>query len=247
MKKIVALLLFVFTLPLGVFADVIYEPAEDDFYWAHQDECVLNERAYIAASSGDAVNIYRSPQDGTVVNTVPNGDEIYSTWRWNDWYQVFDGWIHSDDVSLIYDSEQFILDKIEERAIHQYTGEQMSIPTAQLYTYPNSGDSYELVEDKDYALIGASFVHSYIDEEGREWGYITYYMLHSGWVCVDDATNTSFDSGAVPTEQSVSQQRGSDAVPGQASVPILLIIASVLVVAVVALTLLLILRKKKTA
>ncbi len=232
-------------LPLGVFADVIYEPPEDDFYWAHQDECVLNERVYIAASSGDAVNIYRSPQDGTVINTVLNGNEIYTTWRWNDWYQVFDGWVHSDDVSLIYDSEQFIADKIETRDIHQYTGDEMSIPSAQLYTYPNSGDSKELVEEADYGLIGASFVHSYIDEEGREWGYITYYMSNSGWVCVDDATNTSLNSGAVPIEQSVSQQRGSDAVPGQASAPILLIIASALVIVVVAVTLVLILKKKK--
>ncbi len=244
MKKVLTLI-FVLSITLicstSVFADVIWEP-EDDFYWANADDCIPVNRTYIAASSNEAINVYVSPQNSTVVNTILNDTELYISWSWNEWYYYDIGWIHSDDVALIYDGISFL----QNNEVTEYSAEAISIPSAQLYTYPNSGNSYELIEEKDYALIGESFSSAFTDENGLTWGYISYYMQHEGWVCVDDPTNTSFNSAKIPTEQSISQKRGSDAEVGEPPFS-LLIIATILVILVVAVTVIMINIKKKKA
>ncbi len=242
MKRYICFLLLLilsmlYTLP--AFADVIWEP-EDDFYWANAEDCVPVNRTFIAASSMDAINVYVSPENTSVVNTITNNTEIFISWSWNEWYYYDIGWIHSDDVTVVYDNISFI----EDNEISDYDGEEMSLPVVQLYTYPNSGNSYELIEEKDYSLIGGSFSSSYIDANGLNWGYISYYMQHEGWVCIDDPTNTSLNSGAVPTDLSISQKRGSDAEVPNTHYNVLLI-ATVLTVAVVSATLFLLIYKRK--
>ncbi len=241
MKKLLGGLLLLFSMIiyiLPVHADVIWEP-EDNFLSEHLEESVYVDREYIAAGADGVTKIYKSPQNGAVVSTVENGGAIYIGYTWNEWLYSYDGWIHSDDVSLPYDSTQFHQDN----ALTEYDGGEISIPKAQLYTYPNSGVSYELIEVEDYLLIGAAFSSAYTDEDGLQWGYINYYMQHEGWVCIDDPTNSNLNSGIVPLEQSVSQKRGSDAVVEKAS-NIILPVATILVVAVVIITLLLLLKKK---
>ncbi len=245
MRKFTCLLLLLTAIILNsfvVYADVIVEP-QDDFYLAHSQECEYVNRVFVAAGVEDVTNVYRSPVDGRVVNSVLNGNELYVEWSWNDFYYLYDlGWVHNEDVSLVYDSIAFI----EDHDIYIYDEESMSIPTARLYSYPNSGDSYELVEAAEYMLIGDAFSSIYEDENGLRWGHITYYMQHEGWICIDDPTNENFNSGFVPTEQSVSQLRGADAEVIPQSIN-LLIIATILVVIVVLVTVLMLKFVKKKA
>ncbi len=242
MRKILSifiLLVAILTNLQTVTADVIWEP-EDDFLNANLDESVYIDCTYIAGGAQGVTKIYKSPQDGRVVSEVQNGDEIYVGWGWDDWLFTDAGWLHSDDVSLAYDSTQFF----DEHETIEYTAEGTSLPSLQLYSYPNSGDSYELIEDEDYLLIGDAFSALYTDENGLQWAYINYYMQHEGWVCLADPTNSTLNSGVVATPPSLSQQRGSDAVVESAD-NTLLLLASGLVVAVIAITAILLLKKKK--
>ncbi len=243
MKKIgLSLMLIVciiVSMSTTVFADVIFEP-NDDFYTTHKEECEYVERYYIAGSANEYTKVYMSPENGKVVNEVPNGEEIYISWQWNDWLYCNKGWVHSDDVSLKYDSISFLKD----HETTDYKDESYSVSSVQMYTYPNSGECYKMTEEKKYSTIGDSFSKLYIDDAGLKWGYIGYYMQQSGWVCIDDPINTSLKSGAVPVGKSVSQLRSSDAVVEEAPKDYLPI-ATGLVVAVVAITAFLLLRKKK--
>ena len=223
------------------FADVIIEP-EDDFYMSHGEECEYIDRVYIAAGANGVTKVYESPEDATVLTEVPNGEEIRLTYQWNDWFYYHNadmGWVHSDDVSLKYDHTSFLAD--HQATDHENTN--YSVPMVQMYTYPNSGDCYEMTESIDYATIGESFSKGYVDDAGLQWGYIGYYMQHNGWVCVDDPMNKSLASGFVAVEESVSQIRGTDAVvkTSMGYLPI----ATVLVVVLVGTTAVLLIRKKK--
>jgi hypothetical protein len=221
-----------------VFADVIFEP-KDNFYTTHKEECEYVKRYYIAGSANGYTNVYVSPKNGKIVTEVPNGEEIYISWQWNEWLYCNKGWLHSDDVSLKYDSISFL----EEHKTTDYNDKSFSVSSVQMYTYPNSGECYEMTEVKEYASIGDSFNKLYIDDAGLMWGYIGYYMQRSGWVCIDDPVNTSLKSGELPVEKSVSQMRSSDAVVEAPKN--YLPIATGLVVLVVAITSFLLLRKKK--
>lgn len=200
------LLFFCCVTPMSL-ANVIFEP-EDDFYEEKAEEVEISRRAYLTASADGNVKVYQSPENGRVVRKYYNNQEIRVTFQWNDWYFYEDGWIHSEDVSLIYDTKSFL----EEHETTVYEDDGYTEPVVQMYTYPNSGESYLMEESPDYSTIGDAIGEIFVDDEGKIWGYIAYYMAMSGWVCMDDPTNEHFDSGFVPVEPSVSQLRGSDAV-----------------------------------
>lgn len=220
-------------------ADVIFEP-DDNFYESHRSECTYVNANYIAAGAEGETTVYQSPKKAVVVDQIPNGETMYISFGWEDWLCSNLGWIHSDDVSREYDSECFLA----EHTTTLYEDDGYSAPTVQMYTYPNSGDCYEMAENADYATIGETIGQTYIDEAGLQWGYIGYYWKCSGWVCMDDPTNTALDSGVVAPEMSVSQLRGSDAAVEAPTND--LWIATGLVVAVVAVTGMILLRKKKS-
>lgn len=245
-------LLAVMSLPLPASADMIWEP-EDSFYEKHRDECDYVNRSYQLAGYDGAVAVYTSP-GGTRKTTLDNGLQgiIQFTWAgdgltWGYLCWVADssaeGWVPMDDVTLIYDSQQFMSDHAGE--IEQTAPVPVDFQEAVLYRYPN-GPAREdtLQEDPDYLPFSEVFTQTYTGTDGLRWGYVSYYMGHRNtWVCLDDPMNRALDTGIVPVSPSPSQARGS--APDVTAGPPALLIAAVLVAAVIAVTAFLLLKLKK--
>ena len=234
-----------FTLTAPLSADIIWEP-EDNFYKKHHDECTYVGRQYETAGYDGAVTVWRAP-DGAVLETVPNGKRGTVQFRWSgsgvawgyisgysgDWDHG--GWAPMDDLSLVYDSQQFM----EEHEVENTPFDPVPVEfhSAVLYGYPGGPAGRVLHEDTDYMPFSEVFTEIYTDENGLRWGYVGYYMgRQNSWVCLDDPMNENLDTNVVPVAPSAAQLRGSATVTPGAAQQLPLILAGVLVAAVVAVT-----------
>lgn len=254
-RKLTALLLVllaVSALAVPVRADVIWEP-DDSFYKSHRDECSYVGRAYLLAGYDGTVTLYTAP-GGMSKTTVENDTRgtVQFTWTGDDltWGYLMaggnqEGWVPMDDLTPVYDSQQFMADHSGEIVTSD------SVPVdfheAVLYDYPNgTTGSYTLEEDAVYLPFDQLFTQVYTDEGGLRWGYVGYYMgRRSSWICLDDPMNDSLTGGIVSPALSPAQARGSATVEPGGSGPAALPIAAALVAAVAAVTGALVLKLKK--
>lgn len=244
-----ALAVLALTLPAS--ADSIWTP-DDPFYEKHWEECDYVGRQYELAGYNGKVTVFTAP-GGMNKLTLDNGLRVTiqftwegkgTTWgylvRWDD--DRPEGWVPMDDVSLVYDSKQFMEDHAGE-----ITTETQPVPVdfheAVLYRYPNGPAGNTLTEDPDYQRFGEMFTQVYTDGAGLRWGYVGYYMGRlENWVCLDDPMNQELDTEIMPVAPSAAQLRGSETVTAG---PPALLIAAVLVAAVAAVTAFLLLKRKK--
>ena len=246
-------LLAVLALASSASADVIWEPV-NSFYERHKEECTYVNRAYQLEGYGGTVTVFTAPNGMSKV-TLENGTRgrVQFTWKgigvaWGYLYQLngsdAEGWVPMDDLSLIYDSKQFVEDHKAE--IQELEEVPVDFQEAVLYSYPNGPlKGYTLEEDPDYLLFSQAFDKLYTDENGLRWGHISYYFGHEdGWACLDGPMNEGLDTNIVPVAPSAAQTRGSVTVsPGLPVLPS----AIGLVAAVVAATVVLIRRKKRNS
>lgn len=215
--KIMLTLLLIAGLSVPVFADIIYIP-EDDFLNGHMMDCVEIRRGFRALTE---VPIYKSPELNKVEGMIPEGEEIFvfyqyddplgNTWgyveaRMSDWTDkgAFDngtqyayGWIPMAYMELIYDHISF-----EEDYGHLFTqasgvlDEAYVGQTIYFWNYPGDESGYQVPVE----AYPPDYWHTYTDEDGRVWGYTGYYMGWKGyWFCMDDPTadfDALFPSGA---------------------------------------------------
>lgn len=83
MKKAISLLLcLLLTAALAVpaLADVIWEP-NDDFYFAHFDECRASNESYPAAAD---TTVYADPETPVSVGVIPAGENVPTPYIWTD-------------------------------------------------------------------------------------------------------------------------------------------------------------------
>lgn len=210
-------------------------------------------RNYELAGYDGKVTVFTAP-GGTNKFTLDNGLQvsILCTWEgngttwgslayWGDNHWV-EGWVPMDDVSLIYDSKQFMTDHAGE-IITETQPVPVDFHEAVRYRYPNGPSGSTLKEDPDYMTFSEIFTQVYTDENGLRWGYVGYYMGRlENWVCLDDPMNQGLDTEIVPVAPSAAQLRGSATVTAG---PPALLIAAVLVAAVAAVTAFLLLKRKK--
>lgn len=249
--SLVLALLAVSAFAVPVSADVIWEP-DDSFYEKHRDECTYVNRGYQLAGYDGTVTVFTAP-GGMHKLTLDNGlqGNIQFTWegngitwgyliRWGD--NAVEGWVPMDDLSLVYDSQQFMEDHAAE--LTSTDPVPVEFEEAVLYSYPN-GPAWDstLIESVDYLPFSEVFTQLYTDETGLRWGYVGYYMGRlNAWVCLDNPMSQDLDTGVVPVAPSPAQARGSATVnPG----PPVLLIAAGLVAGVALVTGILILRLKK--
>lgn len=243
-----ALALLSLTVPVS--ADSIWTP-DDPFYEKHQEACSYVNRRYELAGYNGKVTVFTAP-GGVNKATLDNGirGTIQFTWEgkginWGYlcWVEDRDveGWVPMDDLSLVYDSKQFMADHAGE--ITETEPVQVDFREAVLYSYPNGPAGSVLKEYPDYMTFSEMFTQVYTDENGLRWGYIYYYMGRlDSWVCLDAPMDEELDTGIVPVSPSAAQLRGSATVPAG---PPALLIAAVLVAAVAAVTVVLLLKRKK--
>ena len=186
------------------FADVIWEP-ENDFYRSHQDECYRVEREYKANSMDeDGLKVYESPASNKVVAVVPNGEGFYvmyrytdkagNVWGMNDYYN---GWAPMDYLAEVYDGQAFEEEYGSEIALETGDVDISSLTEddcVYFFKYPGSEEyvTSNVMSDAPY------YGYVYDDPEGHKWGYVNYYYLASGWVCIDNPGadyNTLYPNG----------------------------------------------------
>lgn len=228
-------------------ADVIWEP-DDSFYSRHGDECTYENRRYELAGYEGTVTVYTAP-GGLARTTLDNGTRgtVQFIWKGDkgNWgYLCFlensdvEGWAPMDDLTRIYDSQQFM----EDHSAELVEGEaaEVDFTQAMLYAYPGGPAEYVLEESKEYQPFSQIFTTTYTDQDGLRWGYVGYYMGHrNSWVCLDDPMSEALDTAVVEPGPSAAQLRGTPTVSGGLGVNTLLL-AAVLVAVVVAVTVVLI-------
>lgn len=252
MKKVLISLLLaaaaMVSLAMPAAADVIWEP-EDSFYKKHRDECVYENRAYEFAGYDGSAAVWSAP-GGMVLEEQPNGGRVRVQFRWTghgvEWGYFYGldgsidaGWVPMDDLTLVYDSRQFLEDHASE--ILEGDPVPVEFDSAVLYIYPGGPVSDILKEDRAYMPFSEVFSTLYTDGNGLRWGYVGYYMgRRDGWVCLDDPLNEHLDTNIVAVEPSAAQLRGAPTVTPGVTQKLPLVLAGVLVALVVAVTLLVI-------
>lgn len=204
MKKRIGLLtacVFLFASTLQVNADVIWEPEHDTFYAEYASKCEYLNRKYITNGPDNQVIVYESPESTEQVTAWGNGKEVYLSFAYTDdagvVWGIYDngdeaesGWVRLDQMEVIYDYISFEEDHAE--AIVEETGN-LPIEGEQevmFWKYPGAMESTTVTLGTDSV---PQYSQTYVDEEGRKWGYIGYFRgMKNYWVCLD-AMSASFD------------------------------------------------------
>lgn len=199
MKKVIGLCVILVNMFLciqTVHADVIWEP-ENTFYAKHSDECEMVDRGFTANGPNGKVIVYKSPENPTEVDSIPNGDPTWITWTYTDSDGIVwgcpnnfeNGWVPMDYMVVIYDYISF-----EEEYGDRFVEKTGNVDDAYmgkliyLWNYPGSEDFAEIDLSGDWADRMPEYHTTYVDEAGRTWGFCGYYYgMRNFWVCLDAA------------------------------------------------------------
>lgn len=266
MKKILVLccvcLLMLSVLPVGVRADVIFEPWDDTFYEEHREECEYHSRSYTANGPNGDVTVYENPESARKEATIKNGNTLWIAYlyedadgiRWgycDDWERDVGGWVPMDYLKLIYDGISFEEDFghlfVEEEGM---LGGEYAGATVYFLKYPGSGDYIDITLGENGEDYRPEYSVVYEDAQGTRWGRCGYYKGIKGyWLNLSDPTG-------VPAAQSVpvtdeSEEPTVPAVPVDEIKPAenpavkLMVVGAVAATVVVTALLLFLMKKKK--
>ncbi len=227
MKKILiaaAALILCTAMSAAVSADVIIEPS-DSFYNSHSSEIEGNGGKYTRRFELAAeTKVYNDP-NGKAVGKLSAGISPYIAYYYTDksgvkWGGYFDYsgddellWIPVDGLDYVYDNYSFEeehKDEITDGGADEYASYRTD-KTIYLWAYPGSTESIPMETHPDEFMTYVSKI--YTDTTGGKWGYIGYIWGESGWIYLDDATDSApfgedVSAGAMMTE-SVYEETGS--------------------------------------
>ncbi len=173
------------------YADLIWEP-ENDYYTSHRSDCLRVDRDFMVNSIDDeGLKVYESPVSEKIMAVVPNGEMFYveyeltdeagNRWGVNTYYN---GWVPMDYLAVVYDGTEF-----DNRHSSEFVQEEGEVDVSMLgegeyvrfYEYPGSQgySQSEVMGDAPY------YGYVYSDPLGHKWGYVGYYYVNRGWVCLD--------------------------------------------------------------
>ncbi len=110
----------------------------------------------------------------------------------------YSGWAPMDSLSLVYDYEAFREDYGDE--FYDYDGDasELSDMDVVVWDYPGSEPGESLLEisgiTESMGSVSIEFVDCWTDENGLEWGAVTYYYgWKNFWICLSDPTNAQLE------------------------------------------------------
>ena len=176
-------------------ADVIFEP-ENDFYKQHQSKILYLGRRFTANGTDGSVLVRDAPGARNEVARLTNGDVIYVQYSclFNGEYwgytEGLSGWVQLDNMLVLYDYIAFEEDNADR--LYQYSGDYAEIKSgraAVAWSWPGTDvPPLWTYEDLNVENFGVSY--AYTDQDGREWGFITYFRgVACIWVCLSDPLN----------------------------------------------------------
>lgn len=203
MKKLISILaaiLLMTALAVPTFADLIWEPM-DDFYTEHNDECVYTEDARYEAQTD--VDVFVSPEDLTLVGTIPAGTEVSIEYVWSGetvWGSVLarigddltgswvEGWVDVSGFRKLYGAAEF---ETEHRK--EFVETEGTLPVTQeqelvFWWFPGSGTVDARMGGQDFWTEEdtASYYRLWTDADGNDWAEVGYFYGASGWVYLPD-------------------------------------------------------------
>ncbi len=174
-------------------ADVIWEPYEDSFYRNHWEECEHVNRSYRANGPGGEVILYESPESAKEITHWENGTSGYISFTYTDadgivWgvYNNGDvsesGWMPMEYMVVVYDSISFA-EEFDDVIVEE-NGTLDNVNYEEMYFYSWPGAEQAVIMD----ITGyvPEYYRTFVDEEGRKWGNVSYhYGIRDHWVCLD--------------------------------------------------------------
>jgi len=198
MKKCVFALIavcFLLIPAIAVYADAIVAP-DNDFFNHHRSDCVYLGRSFVASGAYGFVQVKNEPGSNRGDAIIVNGEVIYMDYSclysgefWG-FTQRYDGWVKIDNQLLVlYDYVAFEEDHLKD--FYTYEGDYVEIKetkAAVAWPWPGADSPLWTVEDLD--TTNFRVLHAYKDEQGREWGFVTYlYGSPNIWFCLSDPLN----------------------------------------------------------
>ena len=236
-------------------ADVLWEP-ENDFYKKHADQCDYIGRQFYANGDEGFITLWDAPEGTRVVQQFRNGYTLWLYYQYEDWVCAvvwgdegeIVGWAPMEDFVLKYDYLSFAEEYADE--IHPYDGQfegcDGNVEEIVFYDYPGAPapkDVWEAEEVLDQLTDTGYIDSTFIDEEGRTWGYVAYlFGSRNLWFCLDEPDGRDFPVRQVGTPELTAAKEPT--LPLRGYVPYIL--SDVLVIAVVAAAAVLLARRKKT-
>jgi len=196
MKRFTVILAFFLLLmtPLTAYADVIVLP-ENDFYKQHASQIIFLGRNFSANGEGGSVAVKKEPGASSNVTKLQNGEKTYiqnsCLFGGEFWGFTFEhsGWIKLDQMFVLYDYIAFEEEHLGE--FYPYAGDYAEIKdTRSAIAWPWPGADYYLLKFEDLDVENLMVAYAYGDEDGREWGFVTYIFGNRNiWICLSDPSN----------------------------------------------------------
>jgi len=196
MKVIISLLSLCILLfvPLTAYADVIIEP-ENDFFKQHQNRIVYLGRSFSANGEDGSVFLKREPGSKNNTDTLQNGTVAYMQYSclydgdfWG-FSLEYSGWVNLSEMLVLYDYVAFEEEYFDD--LYIYTGDYADIKetkAALAWSWPGASAPLWTIEDLNTDNFRVAY--AYTDDEGREWGFVTYlYGSRNVWFCLSDPLN----------------------------------------------------------
>ena len=252
MKKCLTILLALaslLALTAPAYADMLWEPPDNDFYAKHYEECESVVRTFYANGPEGFVTLWDAPGGSSVQAQYENGTALMVYWRYQDWGCIttwdsrgdsIDGWVPMDQLRLIYDYLSFQEEYADQiRPYHDEFGNYAGdAKVVNFYEYPGApepkytwdlGDTTwnvlnELTGTGGYSSCISSI---FVDEEGLTWGFVSYLYGHlDGWFCLDRPDGTDFPLRDIPQPELTAPQ--TPVLPASSYLPYLLVAGVVL-------------------
>jgi hypothetical protein len=176
------------------YADLIYEP-DDDFYKQHQRQTVYLGRNFTSNGADESVSVRKEPGLENEIAKLPNGEVVfvlYSCLYDGDFWGFtveYSGWIMLNQMLVLYDYVSF--DEEHKGEFYSYNGDYAEIKESRsvvVWSWPGCDNYLWTFEDVDIENFRVS--HAYIDNEDREWGFVTYmYGSSNLWICLSEPMN----------------------------------------------------------
>lgn len=237
-------LVMLLALSAPVYADVVWEPQDNQFYEQHG--CTYENRSYRANGPEGFVTVWDAPGGVVVQAQYQNGEVLWVGYAWQEWALIsrwedgkeITGWVPMAELSLIYDCLSF-QEEYADR-VRPYSGEFADYAgdaaEVNFYEYPGAAEIKQTWEtDSDWHVLdnltGTAESDSYIsqvftDEDGRNWGYVGYmYGRLNAWFCLDEPDGGDFPVREVPAQELTPPQ--TPTLPAGGYVPYVLVAAVV--------------------
>jgi len=195
-KRIIAILTVCFLLmsSFAAYADIIVEP-ENDFYSRHKSHIIFLGRSFSANGADGFASVRKEPDAKKEIAKLQNGEVTYVQYSClydgDLWGFTFEhnGWIKMDQFLVLYDYVAFEEDHLDE--FYDYSGDYAGIKESRsAIAWPWPGAEAPVWTFADLDIDSLRAFCAYKDDEGREWGFITYlYGSRNVWICLSDPLN----------------------------------------------------------